>query len=75
MSKTGRKQKYTIKDLRDELSLLVRKRDFLRMIREVEQVEQRFNGEENEVPRQSEQELEIIEKIAALRSVMYKRKD
>lgn len=75
MSKTGRKQKYTTAHLEEELSILIAQRYYLKIQREIEKLEKEYHGEEAILSSQSEEELEINERIAALRSVIYKRKN
>lgn len=74
MSQKGRKQKQSTEDLEDELECLLIKRDYYKTKRKFEHLQRRFEGKESKMASPIPEEIEIFERISAVRSVLYKRK-
>lgn len=74
MSKIGRKQKYTTEELEAELSSLINQRDYFKAKRKFEHATRKIEGQESKVAPPTSEEVEVLERISAVRSVLYKRR-
>lgn len=74
MSQKERTNKRSTEDLENELESLLIKRDYYKLKRKFEHAERRFEGKESKIAPPLPEEIEIFERIIAVRSVLYKRR-